>query len=251
MMKNYIAYIKSAGITLMFFFLVANVSAGSIGYVEDSSGKLVHDGFGGCVRTGSWEPSMAIPSCGGAPVQKAEAEKKEMDSDGDGVVDSQDKCPGTPAGVAVDAMGCPEDSDNDGVPDYQDRCPNTAAGKRVDVHGCELKSVTSLQGVTFENNSAKLTPDSSSALDDVAATLKKNTDISAEVAGYTDSSGSRAYNINLSNRRAQAVRQYLIDKGIAASRLTAKGYGPDNPVADNSTKAGRAKNRRVELRIKE
>ncbi len=249
-MKQYISYMKFFGFIPLYFLLVANVSAGYIGYVVDGSGNIAHDGFGGCVKTGSWEPSMAIPSCGGAPVKMSEVEKKEVDSDGDGVVDSKDKCPNTPTGVAVDAKGCPVDSDNDGVPDYKDRCPNTAPGKRVDVHGCELKSVTSLQGVNFENNSAKLTPSSYSALDDVAATLKKNQDISAEVAGYTDSSGARAYNINLSNRRAQAVRQYLIDKGVAANRLTAKGYGPDNPVASNSTKAGRAKNRRVDLIIK-
>lgn len=243
-MKQITFYTKALGFLSTFLLLSTNAMANMYpGYAEDSSDKLVRDGFGGCVKTGGWEPSMLIPACGGAV-------KKEADSDGDGVVDSADKCPGTPAGVKVDAKGCALDSDGDGVADHKDRCPGTKAGARVDIYGCELKSVTALKGVNFENNSAKLTAASTSVLDDVVATLKKNPDVKAEVAGHTDGSGTHSYNVSLSNRRAQAVRQYLIDNGIDANRLTAKGYGPDYPVASNSTREGRAKNRRVELRIK-
>lgn len=249
-MKQITIYTKVLGILSLFLLLNGQVSAGSIGYAGDSSKQQVRDGFGGCVRTGSWEPSMASPDCGGAaPVKKATV--KVADVDGDGIADSQDKCPGTPAGVMVDAKGCALDSDGDSVVDYKDRCPGTASGARVDVYGCELKSVTSLKGVNFENNSAKLTASSTGVLDDVVATLKKNPDVKAEVAGHTDGSGSHSYNVSLSNRRAESVRQYLVNNGINANRLTAKGYGPDYPVASNSTREGRAKNRRVELRIKQ
>jgi outer membrane protein OmpA-like peptidoglycan-associated protein len=213
-------------------------------------------------------------------------EPKPVDSDGDGVVDGLDKCPNTPAGVKVDAQGCPLDSDGDGVPDYLDKCPNTPAGVKVDAQGCPLDSdgdgvpdyldkcptvpaATAdgcpppapaaapepppppkklvLEGVNFDNDSAKLRLDADEILDKAAATLKEWGDVKVEVAGYTDSNNTDAYNLELSNRRANAVRDYLISKGVNASRLTAKGYGEANPIADNGTSEGRAKNRRVEL----
>jgi OOP family OmpA-OmpF porin len=105
-----------------------------------------------------------------------------------------------------------------------------------------------LEGVNFETNSAKLKPESSQVLDRVAESLKANPGVRVEVAGYTDSAGKQAYNVDLSKRRASSVRDYLVSKGIAASRLDPKGYGPAHPVADNATAAGRARNRRVELK---
>jgi OmpA-OmpF porin, OOP family len=203
------------------------------------------------------------------------------DSDGDGVIDDRDQCPGTPAGVTVNANGCPPDSDGDGVPDHMDQCPgtvrgaavnsvgcemdgdndgvvdrldqcpNTRAGAQVDVKGCEIKEAIQLQGVNFETNSDRLLPGAEQTLDDAAASLVRNPTIHVEVAGHTDSQGAADYNEGLSERRAITVRDYLINKGVGADRMTVKGYGEAEPIADNSTAAGRAQNRRVVLRITE
>jgi len=101
--------------------------------------------------------------------------------------------------------------------------------------------------VNFDNDSASLRPESIAVLDNAAVTLKEWGEIKVEVAGHTDSVDSDAYNLRLSQRRAEAVRDYLIRQGVAAERLTAKGYGEASPVADNKTAEGRFKNRRVEL----
>ncbi len=180
---------------------------------------------------------------------KVNAEGCELDGDGDGVADGKDRCPNTPAGAKVDANGCELDSDGDGVVDSQDRCPDTKSGVKADTHGCEIQDVIALKGVNFATNSAKLTPESLAILDDAAATLIKHSDIKAEVAGHTDNRGVPAKNKSLSQQRADAVMQYLVSKGVNAANLTAKGYGQERPVADNGTEAGRAQNRRVELRI--
>jgi len=205
----------------------------------------------------------------------------DKDSDGDGVVDGKDKCPNTPAGRKVNADGCELDNDGDGVVDGKDKCPNTPAGRKVNADGCELdgdgdgvvdaldkcptvfaktadgcpvaaapaplpKKLV-LNDVNFDHDKAVLRPDSSAVLDEAAASLKEWGDIKVEVAGHTDSKSGDKYNQNLSQRRAEAVRTYLIGKGIAADHLTAKGYGESRPVADNATEEGRYKNRRVEL----
>lgn len=111
------------------------------------------------------------------------------------------------------------------------------------------RKIISLPGVEFALNSAHLLPVSQTTLNDAVQTLKDNPGIDAEVAGYTDRTGKAAYNVTLSQRRAEAVMKYLVDHGIDASRLTAKGYGAADPIASNQTAAGRAQNRRVELRI--
>lgn len=188
--------------------------------------------------------------CPGTPAGvRVDSRGCELDSDGDGVVDSADQCPDTPRGAPVDARGCPLDSDGDGVADYQDECPDTPAGARVDSRGCELQGRIELRGVNFEVNTAQLTPGSRTQLDEVADTLRRYPEMKIEIAGHTDSSGNAAYNQTLSQRRAEAVRDYLVDEGIAADRLQAKGYGEDKPIADNATRAGRERNRRVELEI--
>ncbi len=105
-----------------------------------------------------------------------------------------------------------------------------------------------LKGVRFAAWSDELTPASLAVLDDVAAQLVAAPDVKVEVAGHTDSGGARARNIKLSLARAESVRAYLIMKGVPAERLVARGYGPDSPIASNKTDAGRALNRRVELR---
>jgi len=169
------------------------------------------------------------------------------DSDRDGVTDANDRCPGTPAGTRVDAVGCEIDSDGDGVVDRLDQCPGTPAGAKVDARGCEI--VITLKGVNFETDSAKLTADSTAILDEAAAVLKQRPGAVVEVQGHTDSRGKDAYNQRLSERRARAVQDYLVGAGVSASVLSAKGYGEVEPVASNDTDEGRAQNRRVDLKF--
>ncbi len=173
-----------------------------------------------------------------------------LDSDGDGVYDYKDQCPNTARGVRVDKVGCPLDSDKDGVTDDKDQCPNTPAGARVDGRGCPLTAAGTwiYKDIQFENNKADLKSSSYPILDEVAEFLATKPDLNIEVQGHTDSSGAHAYNVNLSQRRAQSVKAYLEGKGIAPSRISTKGFGPDLPIDTNATKQGRSRNRRVEIK---
>lgn len=175
------------------------------------------------------------------------------DSDRDGVPDSADECPLTPEGTPVDARGCPvdlsNDEDGDGVPNHLDACPGTQKGLRVDARGCVVAQTAVLRGVNFENDSARLTVEAKRLLDDSAQTLKNQSNLSVLVAGHTDSNGDDAYNLSLSQQRAESVRQYLIGRGVPASRLSAQGFGESQPAESNDTAAGRAANRRVEFRL--
>ena len=208
----------------------------------------------------------------------------EKDSDNDGIVDSKDKCPDVKGTAKYE--GCPvPDSDKDGINDEEDKCPNVAGLARYNGcpvpdtdgdgvndendkcineagpasnNGCPLKVATeeekkvvelSAKMIYFEVGSAKLSSKSFKALNGVADILKKNTDQSLEVGGYTSSTGSLALNKSLSQKRADAVKAYLIKQGVNEANLSAVGYGPDQPIADNKTAAGRAKNRRVELKL--
>jgi OOP family OmpA-OmpF porin len=167
------------------------------------------------------------------------------DSDGDGVTDNLDRCPGTPAGAKVDASGCELDGDGDGVPDSRDKCPETPKGDKVDTVGCSL---TRKLEVYFDNDSSKLKPESFKNLDLTVDFLKAVPTATGVIEGYTDSTGSDAYNQRLSEQRAKAVLDYIVSKGIDPSRLESKGLGESQPVADNKTAEGRAQNRRVVLR---
>lgn len=149
------------------------------------------------------------------------------------------------APVVVAAPPVVKDSDGDGVNDDTDQCPDTPAGARVDARGCEEQLI--LRGVVFDFDSATLTPPSLLILDSVADILSKRPNFNVEVRGHTDSRGSDDYNLELSRRRADAVRDYLIEKGTPAEQLTATGFGEADPVADNETEDGRALNRRVSL----
>jgi OOP family OmpA-OmpF porin len=180
---------------------------------------------------------------------RVDANGCELDSDGDGVADSKDKCPRTPAGAKVNADGCELDGDKDGVVDRLDKCPNSAAGAQVDIKGCEIKAEIKLPGVNFESNSDRLLAGAESVLNDAAATLRKNPSIIVEVAGHTDSDGAAAYNESLSARRAKTVHDYLVANGVADERMSVKGYGESQPIADNTTATGKAQNRRVVLRV--
>jgi outer membrane protein OmpA-like peptidoglycan-associated protein len=184
------------------------------------------------------------------------------DADGDGVVNDLDQCPNTPPGAEVDATGCTieRDTDGDGIPDGRDRCPNTAPGQNVDAVGCPILFQISdegvaqplvLRGVNFETGRSALTQDSYAILNEVAASLLANADVRVEVAGHTDITGPMALNQRLSLERAQAVKAYLARQGVEPSRMVARGYGPDEPIATNATVAGRAQNRRVELKLLE
>ena len=211
-----------------------------------------------------------------------------LDSDGDGVPDYIDQCPDTPAEAAskVDSVGCPLDSDGDGVADYKDECPDTKkeAIGYVDAKGCDLDSdgdgvpdykdecpmvpgvkankgcpelkreirqllQKAMQGIEFETGKATIKSKSFPLLDKIAKTFIENSNYIIEVQGHTDNTGKAEVNKKLSDKRAHAVKDYLVKKGVAAERMTAVGYGPDMPIADNKTKAGRAKNRRVEFKI--
>ena len=177
---------------------------------------------------------------------KVDANGCPVDSDHDGVADYLDKCPNTPAGVKVDKNGCPLDSDHDGVPNYLDKCPNTPKGFKVDKNGC---AITYNFEINFDNNSAKIKPEYMPKIEKFAEFLKSHPDIKAEIQGYTDSKGNYKYNMVLSERRAKAVYNALIKLGVPKSQITWAGYGPENPIASNDTAEGRAKNRRVVAKI--
>ena len=175
--------------------------------------------------------------------------KKELDSDGDGVLDSADACPNTPKGVKVNSRGCPLDTDRDGVYDYLDKCPGTKPGLKVDTVGCPIKLTSAVDihlNVNFDTNKAVVKPEYFNEIKRVADFMTQYADTRVEVQGHTDSRGSNAYNKALSQRRADAVAAVLIrEHGVAANRVTARGYGEESPIASNDTAEGRAANRRV------
>jgi OmpA-OmpF porin, OOP family len=152
------------------------------------------------------------------------------------------------APAAVPPPSAPVDGDGDGVVDDRDRCPNTRSGAPVNLNGCEPQEEIRLLQITFEHDSDRLRPEAFGTLAEAVETLRRNSDLRIEVAGYTDDSGSDAYNLALSQRRAEAVRRYLIDRGVT-NALAVRGYGEREPVADNGTEAGRSQNRRVVLLI--
>jgi OOP family OmpA-OmpF porin len=143
----------------------------------------------------------------------------------------------------------PPDSDHDGVPDNIDKCPDTPAGVQVDAVGCPLKGSITLEGVNFEHNSAALTVASHPPLDSIADGLKKHPRLKIEIQGHTDSTGSPPYNMKLSQQRADSVRSYLLEQSVNGEQLVSKGYGQTQPIASNKTADGRAKNRRVVMYV--
>lgn len=238
------------------------------GKKKDSDKDGVADKYDACVNT----PANVTVDAKGCPV----------DGDGDGVADYLDKCADTPAGVKVDANGCPVDSDKDGVADYMDKCSNTPASAKVDANGCpidtdgdgvadymdkcpnekgvaanngcpEVKQAVketvskALKDVQFETGKAALLKTSTPILDGIATLLKANPSQVVEIAGHTDNVGSDEFNQKLSEKRAEAVKKYLVSKGVKAAQLKTVAFGETKPVSDNETQEGRAKNRRVEL----
>ncbi len=219
----------------------------------------------------------------------ARCERIISDKDGDGIPDEEDKCPDVPEdkdGVE-DADGCPEDDlDKDGVPDAEDKCPTVAGpkefqgcpdedGDEIPDHedkcpkekgpaqndGCPVKEeeptvvleeerLTLKDSINFDTGKASIKSESNRVLDEAAKILIAHPEVERlRIEGHTDSQGSARFNLELSQKRAQAVVDYLVKKGVAKKRLFARGYGEEKPIATNDTALGRAKNRRVEFFI--
>ena len=202
------------------------------------------------------------------------------DADKDGVADIDDKCANTKTGYKVDAMGCAIDTDKDGLVDEEDACPDKAGSLvfkgcpdtdgdgvsdkedrcpavkgTIANKGCpemakeDVKKITNIASkIFFETDSDKLKVASLAQLDELVLILKKYEAANLQIEGHADSQGADDYNLNLSQKRTESVKSYLMSKGIMESRLTAVGFGESKPVADNNTSLGRAKNRRVELK---
>ena len=172
-----------------------------------------------------------------------------FDSDGDGVPDYMDKCPDTPTGTQVDKDGCPlpvAKPEPEAAP-APAVAPAVAPAPEPAPEPAPPPQMPELQGANFDFDRAVVRRDDFEKLDQSVSTLKEWGDVKVEVAGHTDSIGTDEYNMGLSLRRANAVRNYLVGKGIAADRLIIRGYGESRPVADNMTREGRFQNRRVEL----
>ena len=178
------------------------------------------------------------------------------DSDGDGVGDAYDECPGTPKGVRVDSRGCSLDSDGDGVFDYADKCPNTPAGVAVDADGCPATGdlLRKFEDVNFAFDRSDLTDYAKITLDNTAKVIKElqkqYPDLRVEISGHADWVGSEAYNLNLGLRRAAKVRDYLVSKGVSRGLISTTSLGESQPIASNKTDKGRLLNRRAEIRAK-
>jgi OmpA-OmpF porin, OOP family len=218
----------------------------------DTDGDGIPDSSDACPNEPG--PKSSDPSKNGCPRPK--------DTDGDGILDVNDACPNEPGPRNDDPTknGCPppKDTDGDGIPDNIDKCPNepeTFNGYQ-DEDGCPdevpaaLKKFTGvIEGITFKTNSANLTKKSYDVLDNAVQVLTDYPDTRIEISGHTDNVGKDEYNKELSQKRADAVKEYFVNKGIKSERLTAIGYGPEKPIADNKTKAGKAKNRRTEFKL--
>jgi OOP family OmpA-OmpF porin len=208
----------------------------------------------------------------------------ELDHDHDGVPNTIDKCPTTPLGEAVNAVGCPLDDDHDGVPNAIDKCPNTPEGRKVDADGCESDKIcvydsdedgvidpkdecpntpklfkvngvgcplTAILKVNFDTDKYNIKDRYTEDITKFAQFLKDNEGYNAIISGHTDAIASDAYNLVLSQNRANTVMKALINDGVAAGRLTAIGEGESRPIADNLYKDGRAENRRIEVELKQ
>lgn len=209
----------------------------------DADGDGIPDGADGCPNEAEdkdgWEDGDGCP---------------DPDNDRDGVADPDDQCPDDPGPKELD--GCP-DRDGDDVPDIVDKCPDVPGP--AEREGCpydeptvvlETERIRIRGNIFFETGKANLQEKSYPLLNEVVKVLKDNPDVGpVRVDGHTDNRGTRTYNLDLSNRRARTVMEYLIKQGIAAKRLNYKGFGFDKPVSTNATPIGRAKNRRVEFNL--
>ncbi len=177
-----------------------------------------------------------------------------LDRDGDGVPDAEDKCPEV-AGPKENG-GCPDtDKDGDGIPDRLDKCPDQfgpppdGCPKKYTLVEVKKEKIEIKQQVHFATAKYRVLPDSFPLLNQVSQVLSDFPKMRVSIEGHTDNVGGEASNMRLSQRRAEAVRDYLVSKGVSPARLEATGYGPTKPIASNKTAKGKAKNRRTEFRI--
>lgn len=190
-----------------------------------------------------------------------------FDADSDGVPDYLDKCPNTPIGVDVDIKGCPLDSDLDGIPDHLDNCPDSAPGEIVDDKGCKkiieiktpekdtvvvkiepLKELILLVSSIFEKNGITLKQSASLELDKILEEMKREPLSRWRIESHTDNVGNAEANLKTSTRRAEAIQNYFLSRGISKIRIEAVGFGSKFPKEDNKTEQGRNKNRRIEIK---
>ncbi len=229
----------------------------------DSDGDGIEDGKDDCPNAAGLKELNGCPDADGDGIaDKDDACPNEAglealagcpDADGDGVADKDDQCP-SEAGPAEN-NGCPwPDSDGDGVLDKDDQCPEVAG--TVANNGCpEVTEEVQKQlndyarTILFDTGKASLKPESTSVFVDIIRILNEYPNAKFTVEGHTDSVGSAKLNQSLSEKRANSVRDFLINEGISSNRLTAIGYGEDKPIATNNTRAGRSQNRRVEINL--
>jgi outer membrane protein OmpA-like peptidoglycan-associated protein len=192
-------------------------------------GGLVGGGLG-AIESGGWAAGgAALGILSGGLICYAQ----DGDEDGDGVFDRRDRCADTPANTPVDHRGCP-------VPQYPDS---------VQAEPAQSEVITLSDDVLFAFNQSDLTPTAKSQLDALMSKFEDADVVSIKVVGHTDSVGSDAYNQTLSERRASSVAEYLLSQGVVPNKVTSEGRGESQPIADNETEEGRAKNRRVDLHI--
>ncbi|WP_158839264.1 OmpA family protein [Polaribacter sp. L3A8] len=231
----------------------------------DADGDGVKDSDDACPNVAGLAAMNGCPDADGDGVadkddmcpnsKGTKANKGCPDSDGDGVVDKDDKCASVAGPVAN--SGCPwPDSDGDGVLDKDDKCP-TVAGV-ASQGGCPEPVITkkdievlnfTAKSILFNSGRSTFKPGVTTQLDAIVAIMNKNSKATFAIGGHTDSSGAAATNLRLSEKRAISVRDYLVNNGIATTRLEAKGFGEGFPVDSNTTRAGKANNRRVEIKV--